>query len=196
MLDSNTSQELVIYSQTAKDIVNGWFNDLQQRDHSKPFNGRVWRAELRRAKSIYQVITTPGYRALLNKLEKVLNVKQSDILALAIFASVAAHARRINNQRSFAAQLGADLKGKPCLSSLRFNRLLQARQPEELCAQLIRAVKLRGDEGVNITSLADGILLWMQEWQARQEHQALEINPFKRNDVRWSSEYLMAAEKN
>ncbi|MFC0224926.1 type I-E CRISPR-associated protein Cse2/CasB [Serratia aquatilis] len=196
MLDSNTSQELVIYSQNAKDIVNGWFNDLQQRDHSKSFNGRLWRAELRRAKDIYQVITTQGFRALLNKLEKVLNFQQSDILALAIFASVAAHARRINNQRSFAAQLGTDLKGKPCLSALRFDRLIQARQPEEFCAQLIRAVKLRGDEGVNITSLADGVFLWMREWQARQEHQALELNPFKRNDVRWSSEYLMASEKN
>lgn len=196
MLDSNTSQELVIYNQAAKDIVNGWFNDLQQRDHSKSFNGRVWRAELRRAKNIYQVITTQGYRALLNKLEKVLHFKQSDILALAIFASVVAYARRINNQRSFAAQLGADLKGKPCLSSLRFNRLLQARQPEEFCAQLIRAVKLCGDDGVNITSLVDGIFLWMREWQARKEHQVLELNPFKRNDVRWSSEYLMASKKN
>ena len=69
-----------------------------------------------------------------------------DRLALALFASVAAHAGRANGQDSFAAQLGKELK-RPCLSSLRFERLQQVRQPEELHSQLIKAVKLRGDEG-------------------------------------------------
>lgn len=194
MLENNSSKELIFYDRSAKEVLSNWFNNLQERDHNKQFNGRVWRAELRRADSPYDTIVTEGFRYLLNALNKLMVFQQSDLLALAVFASVAAHARNNNKTQSFAAQLGAELKGRPCLSRLRFDRLLKAKQPEDLCGQLIKAVKLRGDEGVNIISLADGIFLWMREWQAREEHRSAEVNPFKRNSVRWASEYLIAAE--
>lgn len=78
------------------------------------------------------------------------------------------------------------------MSTLRFERLQQAADPEEFCLQLTRAVKLRGDEGINIVSLADGIFLWMREWQQRQEHRPENNNPFARVRIRWASEYLTA----
>ena len=195
MLNSNTSNELVFMQIDAQTVLKRWFDDLQQRDHNKPFNGRLWRAELRRTKGPYEALTCEGFRALCQRLEKTMAFQPGDMLALALFASVAAHARRANGQDSFAAQLGKELKNRPCLSRLRFERLQQVRQPEELHSQLIKAVKLRGEEGVNVVSLADGIFLWMREWLAREEHRSVETNPFRRNSVRWASEYLMASGK-
>ncbi|MGQ8707600.1 type I-E CRISPR-associated protein Cse2/CasB [Serratia sp. TSA_198.1] len=195
MLNSNTSNELVFTQIDAQKVLKRWFEDLQQRDHSKSFNGRLWRAELRRTKGPYEALTCEGFRALCQRLEKTMAFQPGDMLALALFASVAAHAHRANGQDSFAAQLGKELKSRPCLSRLRFERLQQARQPEELHSQLIKAVKLRGEEGVNVVSLADGIFLWMREWLAREEYRSVETNPFRRNSVRWASEYLMASGK-
>lgn len=195
MLDSNTRNELIFNKKNMNDVLTNWFNDLQQRDHYKSFNGRLWRAELRRAKGPYGALTCEGFHALSQRLSKVMALQPGDLLALAVFASVVVHARRANAQGSFAAQLGSELKGRPCLSRLRFERLQQVRQPEELCGQLIKAVKLRADEGVNVVSLADGVFLWVREWLAREEHRTAEVNPFRRNNVRWASEYLMASEK-
>ncbi|GAA3587105.1 type I-E CRISPR-associated protein Cse2/CasB [Gibbsiella greigii] len=195
MLDSNTRKELVFTQKVAQDVLTNWFYDLQQRDRDKSFNGRLWRAELRRVRGSYGALTCEGFHVLNQRLSKVMALQPGDLLALAVFASVVVHARRANAQGSFAAQLGAELKGRPCLSRLRFERLQQVRSPEELCGQLIKAVKLRADEGVNIVSLADGIFLWVREWLAREEHCAAEVNPFRRNNVRWASEYLMASEK-
>lgn len=57
MLNSNTSKELVVTQVAAQEALKRWFNDLQQRDHSQSFNGRVWRAELRRTKGPYEALT-------------------------------------------------------------------------------------------------------------------------------------------
>ncbi|MCC4106764.1 type I-E CRISPR-associated protein Cse2/CasB [Serratia ureilytica] len=193
MFNCDTGNELVFIHKQSQEVLKRWFDDLQQRDQRKSFNGRVWRAELRRAKGPYESLTCAGFLALCPQLEDTMDFQPGDRLALALFAGVVAHAGRANGQSSFAAQLGKEIKGRPFLSLLRFERLQQVRRPEELYSQLMKAVKLRGDEGVNIVSLADGIFLWMREWLARKEHRPVEANPFRRNHVRWASEYLMAS---
>ncbi|NBD01606.1 type I-E CRISPR-associated protein Cse2/CasB [Atlantibacter hermannii] len=198
MLDIDTAKERIIISTEAKNALLTWFESLQQRyrnEGAQRVNGRAWRAELRRCTVPYGALTTDGYFALLSVFSKSMVMRDIDRFSLAMFASVVAHVRAYRGSHSFAAQLGqGEKKGEPCLSRARFERLQAARTPEELCRHLIRAVKLRGDEGVNIISLADGIFLWMREWQARQESEHVEINPFNRNNVRWASEYLLAME--
>ncbi|MBV4411658.1 type I-E CRISPR-associated protein Cse2/CasB [Enterobacteriaceae bacterium YMB-R22] len=195
MLNTDTARERVFTSDDTRKILVTWFNALQERDAyigQRRINGRAWRAELRRATAPYGVMVYEGYHTLRGLLERVMPLNHVDSLALAVFVCAAAHADKNTSGRSFAAQLGENIKGRACLSALRFDRLQDTREPAEFCRQLVRAVKLRGKEGVNIVSLADGIFLWMREWQAREEHQPECSDPFSRNRIRWASEYMKA----
>ncbi|MEI7338502.1 type I-E CRISPR-associated protein Cse2/CasB [Pectobacterium carotovorum] len=189
---ANTADFLVINKDDAKKISD-WFEALQNR-HSAAGNGRARRAELRRATPPFGVLTCQGYHDLAGKLTARLE-KEHHIVALAIFVSVAAHAAKNMLKTSFAAQLGEKQGGdRPFLSPLRFERLQRAQTPEELHRQLFRAVQIRGEAGVNLPSLADGIFLWMDEWQARQENRAPTLHPLRRNAVRWACEYAQASQ--
>ncbi len=195
MSNTDTARERVFTSDSPRNVLSSWFNALQQRKAffgGVPVSGRAWRAELRRAQAPYGVMMHEGFYALCQQLEKVMPLDNTDRLALAIFATVAAHVDANTTKPSFAAQLGENLQGRPCLSTLRFDALQQTTEQAEFCRLLIRAVKLRGGAGVNIVSLADGIFLWMREWQAREEHKPQERNPFERHHIRWASEYLSA----
>ncbi|GKW16754.1 type I-E CRISPR-associated protein Cse2/CasB [Pectobacterium carotovorum subsp. carotovorum] len=189
---ANTADFLVINKDDAKKISD-WFEALQNR-HSAAGNGRARRAALRRAAPPFGVLTCPGYHDLAGKLAARLE-KEHHIMALAIFVSVAAHAAKNMLKTSFAAQLGEKQGGdRPFLSPLRFERLQRAQTPEELYRQLFRAVQIRGEAGVNLPSLADGIFLWAEEWQARQENRAPTLHPLRRNAVRWACEYAQASQ--
>ncbi|MCV9879675.1 type I-E CRISPR-associated protein Cse2/CasB [Brenneria izbisi] len=194
---ANTADLLVIDNDEANRI-NRWFAELQNR-HNPAYNGRARRAQLRRANGPYGVLIYEGYHDLAARLSRQLT-NETRILALSIFVSVAAHAAKNTasppgDKRSFAAQLGMKTKGsdRPYLSPLRFERLQRAATPEALYRQLLRAVKIRGEDGVNLPSLADGIFLWADEWQARQENRA-PIHPLRRNAVRWACEYAQVSQ--
>ncbi len=195
MSEMDTSKPVVFTGQAATGEIRRWYSYLQERYHHDGGNGRAWRAELRRCAQPYGALTTESFQVLMQSLRNHVNFQPSDTLALAIFASVVAHARKDNPQECFARQLGKEHKSTPYLSRLRFDRLLAIRTPTELCSQLTRAVKLRGDEGVNVVSLADGIFQWMREWHAREQCLPAQSDPFKRISVRWASEYLQAKEK-
>ena len=122
----------------------------------------------------YGVMMCEGYNALRQALLKPMQLQPLDEMALALFVSVAVHIKSHKEKMSFAAQLGEKLNGStPCVSGL-----------------LIQAVKMRGTDGINVLSLADGIFLWMEEWQRRENHQPEPRNPFERNRTRWANEYL------
>ncbi|QWT39138.1 type I-E CRISPR-associated protein Cse2/CasB [Dickeya dadantii] len=186
----NTATPLVI-DESAAVKIGVWFNALQNR-HNDSYNGRADRAALRRAAVPYGALTCQGFMRLARALASQIGDQEHRLLAVAIFAVVAAHADGNNGKKSFAAQLGEKVSAgsdRRYLSELRFERLLRAQTPEELCRLLIRAVNIRGGDGVNLPSLADGILLWMDEWQARQRNLPAHPNPLKRNAVRWACEY-------
>lgn len=195
MLNSNTAQERIFTQPAAQKVLTEWFTILSDRyskQDEKRINGRAWRAELRRMEPPYGVMMCEGYAELRRQLQQQMSLQPIDQMALAVFASVAVHVEKNVSSPSFAAQLGQKKNDRLYLSRLRFERLQQAADPESFCQQLIRAVRLRGKDGVNILSLADGIFLWMREWQAREEHQPESIDPFSRNRIRWANEYLSA----
>lgn len=196
MLNSNTAAELIVTGDEMRSVLRKWYGDLQQRqnkDDTQSVNGRAWRAEMRRAEPPYGVVKCEGYHVLRRRLAPCMPLWPVDELALAVFASVAIHIKWDNSSRSFAAQLGETLKSNRCLSALRFDRLQQSDSPETLCRQLVRAVKIRGNDGVNIVSLADGILQWMREYYADRDHQPVDISPFQRVHIRWANEYLSSS---
>ncbi|UJR52907.1 type I-E CRISPR-associated protein Cse2/CasB [Dickeya zeae] len=187
----NSTATLLVIDPPAAEKLETWFTQLQNR-HNNTHNGRAERAALRRAAAPYGALTCQGFMRLSNMLAGVIGDKQHRLLGVAIFAAVAAHADVNNDKKSFAAQLGEKASAgsdRRYLSELRFERLLRAQTPEELCRLLIRAVTIRGSAGVNLPSLADGILLWMEEWHARQHNLPASPNPLKRNAVRWACEY-------
>ncbi|EEE3103015.1 type I-E CRISPR-associated protein Cse2/CasB [Salmonella enterica subsp. enterica serovar Kentucky] len=194
MLNSNTAALCRILHPDAQKALLDWFATLSERyEHKdgKRVNGRAWRAELKRMAPPYGVMICEGHDALRQALLKHMRLQPLDEMALALFVSVAVHIKSHKANISFAAQLGEKLKGSTsCVSGLRFERLQKASDPETFCQLLIHAVKIRGTEGVNVLSLADGIFLWMEEWQRRENHQPEFRNPFERNRIRWANEYL------
>ncbi|MDU7346297.1 MAG: type I-E CRISPR-associated protein Cse2/CasB [Klebsiella grimontii] len=194
MLNSNTAALCRIFNPEAQKALLDWFATLSERyerKDDKRVNGRAWRAELKRMEPPYGVMMCEGYNALRQALLKPMQLQPLDEMALALFVSVAVHIKSHKEKMSFAAQLGEKLNGStPCVSGLRFERLQKASDPETFCQLLIQAVKMRGTDGINVLSLADGIFLWMEEWQRRENHQPEPRNPFERNRTRWANEYL------
>lgn len=186
----NTAKSLVLDASAAAEI-DDWFKKLQNR-RNDAYNGRAERAELRRAAAPYGALTCAGFQRLARRLSRLIEEADHRLLGVAMFAAVAVHAESNNHNKSFAAQLGGSVtpgSDRRYLSPLRFERLQRAATPEEFSRLLVRAVKIRGDAGVNLPSLADSILLWMDEWQARQNNSAPDLNPLRRNAVRWACEY-------
>lgn len=207
MLNSNTAAIRKITDPDAQKALREWFADLSERYSAlgkQQFNGRAWRAEIKRMEPPYGAMMCEGYNTLRQRLTKYMTLCPIDEMALALFVSVAVHIKRDNpvavsskndtQKMSFAAQLGEKVNGTtPVLSSLRFERLQKASEPTTFYQLLVRAVKVRGNHGVNVVSLADSIFLWMDEWLQREEHRPENRHPFERNRIRWASEYLSTA---
>ncbi|TKI04081.1 type I-E CRISPR-associated protein Cse2/CasB [Martelella alba] len=195
MLNSDTAIPRIFKDTEAQKALTDWFAILSERyanQDEKRINGRAWRAEIKRMAPPYDAMMSESYNVLRRRLSACMALQPIDLMALALFVSVAAHIKSHDNKRSFAAQLGESVKvkDKPCFSPLRFERLQRVTHPDDLYQQLIRAVKIRDTNGVNILSLADSIFLWMREWQRREAHQPETAHPFDRNRIRWASEYL------
>jgi CRISPR system Cascade subunit CasB len=135
----------------AKAIILKWWQELQQ--------DRGARAELRRAKTPTEVILTPAYHDLYYRM---LPAGWRNQTALAVVAAVLAQVEIHDGKAPFAAQLATpSAKGsdKARVSGLRFRRLLQHRNAEELMGPLIRAVRLL-EKRANVTDLAESLHWW------------------------------------
>ena len=188
----------VLLEENHKKIIDDWYSMLQERRYGfngGTYNGRQLRAELRRTTLLENIYSQEGY-TILNKALYDHNISSSSdiriqLQALACFTWVASFANVNNDNAPFAAQLSEKVRGgeRSFLSRLRFEQLLASETPDEFCHRLIRATKIRGDNGVNLISLAEGIFLWIQEWLDRQQNSSFNSDPFKRLSVRWAMDY-------
>jgi CRISPR system Cascade subunit CasB len=72
-----------------------------------------------------------------------------------------------------AQQMG-ELKGKkPLVNQLRFRRILETEQPEELFQILVRALPLLGN-AVNLLDLSDSVYRWNDKNNDKRKRWALE----------------------
>lgn len=137
------------------------------------------RAELRRARSPFDVALVPAYHRLLDALE-VSSHRDREILA--VIAGLAAHVKTHQADATFATQMGQPKEGKSSapLHELRFRRLLACETREALYQHLIRVLRLL-DGRANLASLAYDLYWW--------EH------PNRRTRKQWAYEYYKVAPK-
>lgn len=168
-------------------IIKEWHATLQTQ--------RGWRAELRRADSPAELLLCSGFRELARPFRRWLADQEWRWLGLALAAGVAAHVKVADEQNSFAAQLGKPARGSgnPPLSPLRFSRLNQAHDHDELYRLMIRAVR-QLDGKANLPSMVDSILLWCREQDEMTRCIPFERSPFQRPALRWATEYFQATE--
>jgi CRISPR system Cascade subunit CasB len=131
-------------------VLLDWWNELEDQ--------RGDRAELRRAASIEQVFFNPAFHRLWRGLKDTRWRREERV---ALIAALAARVREHRPDKTFAAQLGTPPKGreKAALSGLRFRRLLQAKEPDELLQGCSRAIAMCGNS-VNLLSLAQSVYWW------------------------------------
>lgn len=135
-----------------------WWSDLQDQ--------RGNRALLRRCGRLVEVVFVPTYHHLRLSL---LPFGATGYTGLAVVAGVLSHVRQHAGDHRFAEQMaGAGKEGEDApVSGLRFRRLLQRRNHDELFPALIRTVRLM-DGTAHIYSLANAIYWWndrvRKEW--------------------------------
>lgn len=131
-------------------VLLDWWQKLE--------DNRGDRAALRRAASIEQVMFNPAFHRLWRGLK---GTKWQRAESVALIAALAARVRDNRPEKTFAAQLGSPPPGreKAALSGLRFRRLLQSRDVNELMQGCTRAIAMCGNN-VNLLNLAESIYWW------------------------------------
>lgn len=131
-------------------VLLDWWKGLDQ--------ARGDRAELRRAATSMEVAFCPAFHQLLQSLRRFGSPAPGSVV---VAAGVLAHVKEHDPANLFAAQMAAPKTGsdRARVSGLRFRRLLQIADREELYQPLIRTVRLLGSQA-NIFSLANDIYCW------------------------------------
>lgn len=146
---------------------------------------RATGAVLRRAARPDDVLLTPAFAAFLGQMPEQWQLPYR-LLDSAMVAAALSHVREHDDTRSFAQAL-ASPKGessKAAMSELRFLQLQRSKDPDEFFRRVHRAIALLGGR-VNVLSVADGILHWMQEYR-----RTIDRDPQKRLAVRWATDYF------
>lgn len=139
-----------------KSIFDGciaWWHTIRPKDGFDRYNGD--RAELRRAHSTTEVIFLPIYHLLLEKTNTDYQ-NQEQLHSLAAVAWVLSWVNQ-ESETKFAESLGKC--EKPKFNDIRFRRLIESTDIEELAIQLIRALKFT-KRTANIPDLIRSILDW------------------------------------
>lgn len=147
------------------------------------------RATLRRAGTPDEVLLTEAFRHLWFALPSGCR-RPNDMLAWACVAAVTAEVKK-NTATPFACAMASGTEtapGQPRVSEIRFRRLLQSRDLDELM-RLGRRMMHLIDEAVGVVSVADGILQWHREQRGFEARR-----PSGRLAVRWASDYYSQLE--
>ena len=165
-----------------REELGAWWKSLHEN--------RGDRARLRRAERPEDVLLTePFFRFLKQMPEGWAEPKM--LLSSAMVAAALSHVKGRQDRESFAAQLATSKQGSKNsrMSELRFQQLQKSRTPHEFYRRLLRAIRL-AESRVNILSLADSILHWMNEY-----HYGVEREPQKRLAIRWATDYYTSLPK-
>ena len=165
--------------------AHNWWRALQPYDdQGKPnwTGDRAALARLRRASVPAEALLEPAVLDLYRKLG--FTMLSGEMLAqTAVAAMVLAHARNESRVHPAQAVGRANFADKEfettAMKPLRFQRLLSAREPDELVREMRRLVQLAGNE-INVRQLAVDILRWRDPDRGDQVR------------TRWGYEYLAA----
>jgi len=160
-----------------REKLRAWWESLKHK--------RGDRARLRRAEEPSDVLLTEPFFRFLHQMPETWS-KENEIITSAIVAAALAHVKEINDGATFATQLAlpkASSKKKARMSELRFRQLQKSSTPDEFFIRIVRAIRLT-DSKVNIYSLAESILHWMNEYRY-----GVDREPQKRLAVGWATDY-------
>lgn len=141
-------------------------------------------ARLRRAETMDDILLTePFFRFLQDMPDTWADTDK--ILSSAIIAAALSHVRETHDGDSFATQLALPKPGgnKARMSNLRFQQLQKSRNPDDFFRRIRRAIQL-AEYRVNIVSLAESILHWMNEYRY-----GVDRAPQNRLAVSWATDY-------
>ncbi len=133
------------------EILAKWRSDLHESHR------RGARAELRRAKTITDVIMTPTYQRLCARLSEDLeSFNEQDRERLAFIAGLLSHVREVSKPE-LAKSMAT---GSPaCVSELRFRRLLQHESDDRFYAAMIRVIRMLKYKS-NVYDLIESMYYW------------------------------------
>lgn len=136
-------------------VLFDWWEGLE--------DDRAGRAILRRASAITAVSLTPPYQRLYRRLCQVGWAEQAKPYhndRLAAVVGLLVHVKR-NDERAPAKSMSLRDEGgdRPCVSELRFRRLLESPDVDALFTGLRRVLPLM-DHGANVLTLANDIVHW------------------------------------
>ena len=163
------------------------------------------RARLRRAEGPEDILLTDAFFNFLNRMPASWR-ENNPILTSAAVAGLVAHVKedrqilskgfqskgknKPKKMASFAEQLATPGKSKkPPMSELRFQQLQKSRTTSDFYRGVLRAIRLL-DGKVNISSLANDIIHWHQEFDNQ-----IARKPSNRLAVRWATAYFTALQK-
>ncbi len=148
-----------VYQDSKFDIIFKWWSELDgAREKTRKYSEFTTAdsALLRRAKTVDEVmLNCPAFYKLLNRLGPSFSFDER--ATLAVIAGVLAHIRS-NSKESLPRQL-KKLSQKSDSIELRFKRLVQESNSNDLFRSMVRAVKLAGEEA-NVTLLAKSLYYW------------------------------------
>jgi CRISPR system Cascade subunit CasB len=136
-------------------VLLNWWQGLEE--------DRAGRAILRRASTVTAVALTPTYQRLYRRLCSAgwsgqTNPHQNDRVAAVV--GLLAHVKN-DDERSPAKSMSRTDEGgdRPCVSELRFKRLLESPDLDSLFTGLRRVLPLM-NHGVNVLALANDVVYW------------------------------------
>jgi len=155
------------------DILHTWWSDLN--DH------RGDRAEMRRCRSVDDVLLTEAYHKLRGRFRRAELLFGEEQLAAT--SGLLAHVRGdIEDGPTFAEHMGqpkSEGSDRARVSGLRFRRLLRHESREALYRPLIRIIRLL-DRRLNVSELATDLYYWSpdkhKEW-ARHYYETAPAEP-------------------
>ena len=177
-----TQQYRFLKETKSREKLLSWWESLDKN--------RGDRARLRRAERPDDVLLTEPFFRFLQQMPEEWATPE-ELLSSAIVAAALSHVKEQRDGETFATQLALPKQGgkKARMSELRFQQLQKSRDPEEFFRRLLRAVRL-AESRVNIISLAESILHWMNEYRY-----GVDREPQKRLTVRWATDYYTALPK-
>lgn len=136
-----------------------WWAELHRSNQEKGVSRRGDRAELKRCRTIDEIYLVPGFHRLRYQVRDA-NLPISDE-RLALVAGVLAEVREKAGDESFGKRMAkrADGSDRAQVSGLRFRRLIQLEEPNDLYARLRRTIRLC-DRRTSIGRLAADVAYW------------------------------------
>lgn len=171
-----TQQYRFLKEAGTREKLGSWWKSLDKN--------RGDRARLRRAEGPDDVLLTEPFFRFLHQMPEPW-AEPKELFSSAIIAAALSHVKERQDGETFATQLALPKQGgkKARVSELRFQRLQKSRDPEEFFRRLLRVIHL-AESKVNIISLAESVLHWMNEYR-----DGVDREPQKRLAVRWATDY-------